>query len=667
MSSGDRAAHPDSTGESDHPPKPRLVLSVGIVGHRPKDLAKSSGDPAEPPRDKRLTKIADGVKEALAAIKAAALQARSANNNKVCFEEGYDAELILVSALAEGSDSLAADAALKLGYKLDAPLPFAKEDYLKDFKHTPPEEKKNDPAAIAIAEQETIAATGEFERLYGLARSVLQLPGQRRGAADNEEQGSRKENRAYEAAGLTVLSHSDILLAVWDGQLSRGRGGTAEMIAEAARAGLPIVLVDGNGKAPIEIRWRNLMPVPAPVVSIEDLPGYGLAECIQPVINELLRLPSVDEQQTAFTRWFAEKRHHINPRIGYPLLTALLWVRGIRGPDIFPNTPQALAQEYERDGSPIIRRDNAKTIKSLADAYGWADAVAFHYAQVFRSAFVMNFLFAALAVVAASASVLVHETETHATIREFAWWKPRLLVVAEIVLILSVVANTIVGWWRRWHGRWVEAREVAERLRTALPLWALGLRPAFFPGEEPTWTGWYARAVVRMQGLRAGDLNAGGLKPEQTLLINLLTGQCSYNRNNAQRMKRMNHRLEGVGLFLLAATVIVAIDHFLGSPLMHCTIGRILPAHEATIWLSAALPALATATYGIRVIGDFESIHRRAERTHHGLDQLITAIKNDPADFGLLRARARSGADIMLGDVSSWRLSAESRGLAIPG
>ena len=48
--------------------------------------------------------------------------------------------------------------------------------------------------------------------------------------------------------------------------------------------------------------------------------------------------------------------------------------------------------------------------------------------------------------------------------------------------------------------------------------------------------------------------------------------------------------------------------------------------------------------------------------------ELIKAVKkDDPADFGLLRARARSGADIMLGDVSSWRLSAESRGLAIPG
>ena len=46
---------------------------------------------------------------------------------------------------------------------------------------------------------------------------------------------------------------------------------------------------------------------------------------------------------------------------------------------------------------------------------------------------------------------------------------------------------------------------------------------------------------------------------------------------------------------------------------------------------------------------------------------LIAAIQQDPLDFSLLRARARSAADAMLGDVASWRLSAESRGLAVPG
>ena len=103
--------------KSRHPPKPRLVLSVGIVGHRPKDLAKASDDPAEPSPEDRLKKITADVTEALAAIKAAAIKARSTYDD--CFEEHSVAELVLVSALAEGSDRIAADAALKLGYRLE--------------------------------------------------------------------------------------------------------------------------------------------------------------------------------------------------------------------------------------------------------------------------------------------------------------------------------------------------------------------------------------------------------------------------------------------------------------------------------------------------------------------------------------------------------------------
>ena len=660
-----RGAAAQSAGEGRHPPKPRLVLSVGIVGHRPKDLAKASDDPAGPSPEDRLRKITADVTQALAAIQTAAATARSTYDD--CLEEHSVAELVLVSALAEGSDRIAADAALKLGYQLDAPLPFAEDEYLKDFKHKPPKEKKDDPAAIAAAEQETKIAIEEFYRLRKLARSVLELPGQRPLAGESAQDGSRKENRAYEAAGLTVLSHSDILLAVWDSELSRGRGGTADMIAEAARAGLPIVLVDANGFAPIEIRWRNLTPVPAPVVAIEDLPSHTLDKAIGPIVAALVRPPTREEEQTGLRRWLKEKRHVLNLRLGYPLMTALFGVRFIRRADILPNPPGALAKDYQRAAAPVVASGAEKDIASLAGAYGWADAVGFHYAQVFRSAFVMNFLFAALAVVAGSASLLVHDTEVEAAFPGLGWWWAHLPLL-ELILIGAVVLNTVVGWTMQWHGRWVEAREVAERLRTALPLWALGLRPAFFPGEEPTWTGWYARAVVRMQGLRAGNLSPGGLGPERKLLADLLTEQCKYNETNARRMHRMNLWLEVIGLLLLALTALVAVDHLADLGIVHCAIGRFLPEHEATIWLSAALPALATATYGIRLIGDFESIHLRAERTHRGLDELIKAIKkDDPADFGLLRARARSGADIMLGDVSSWRLSAESRGLAIPG
>jgi len=223
----------------------------------------------------------------------------------------------------------------------------------------------------------------------------------------------------------------------------------------------------------------------------------------------------------------------------------------------------------------------------------------------------------------------------------------------------------------------VEAREVAERLRIALPLWTLGLRPGAFPGEEATWTGWYVRAFARVQGLRSGDFSAPQFEAARAVLLSVLNDQCKYNANNAQRMGKLESHLEWTGLALFLFTLLVAADHFLTPILFHASsyvvagllglIGKQGLAHTVVVGLGAALPALATATYGIRVIGDFEGIHRRSERTHLALQELIKAVEEDPTDLALLRARARSAADIMLGDVSSWRLSAESRGLAIPG
>src|SRR5580700_6916560 len=643
-----QAATPKGANRSDHPPKPRFALAIGIVGHRLShwDDGKKGAD-GRPLRAEQLQKIAGDIRLALEAIKSAAIQA--CHDHESLFDDPPDAQqqapgLTLVSALADGADTIAAKAALGLGYALDAPLPFAQTEYEKDF--------SSDAVDGHIPLQ-------DFRALVGHARSVLQLPGRRRAEADTKEQGDLKENRAYEAAGLTVLSQADILLAVWDGKLSRGRGGTAEMVAEAARIGIPIVVVDANGEKPIELRWRGLMPTPAPIVALEDMPHAELDESTRRVVDELVRAPGAPEQRSGLQRWFEETFCSTNVRFGFPLLMSLLFTRWMRRTDIFPTPPDQLANDdYIEIAAPTLSSGKPGEIGWLANPYGWADAIAIYCSQLFRSAFVMNFVFAAAAVVVASYSVVMGE-------------HVRWPVVTEFFLIAFVVGNTNLAWIRRWHPRWFEAREVAERLRVALPLWTLGLRPAFFPGEEPTWTGWYARALVRTQGMRAGNLNNAGLAAERSVLLRMLASQCKYNLTNAERMHRMERGLEHVGYSLLGATLAIVVGHLfretLGQPLVQDLLSHVLPRHEVIIWLSVALPALATASYGIRVIGDFEGIFQRADRTHRQLDQLIAAIQQDSPDFSLMRARARSAADAMLGDVANWRLSAESRGLAVPG
>lgn len=127
--------------------------------------------------------------------------------------------LAVMSSLAEGADRLAAHRVLsRPNAKLIAPLPFSQEDYETDF--------------------EAEGSKAEFRKLLSRAAEVieLKLPARR--------------DEAYEAAGLYVLDHCDVLLAVWDGRDAQGRGGTGEIVSHARERNLPIAWVHaGNRKA----------------------------------------------------------------------------------------------------------------------------------------------------------------------------------------------------------------------------------------------------------------------------------------------------------------------------------------------------------------------------------------------------------------------------------
>lgn len=118
--------------------------------------------------------------------------------------------LVAVSSLAEGADRIVAERALARGGSLDVHLPLPPDVYADDFPDT----------------------TGEFDALLAAARTVTVV---------HQDDDSREA--AYERAGHAVLAQCDVLLALWDGEPARGRGGTADMVAHARRAGLPVRVV----------------------------------------------------------------------------------------------------------------------------------------------------------------------------------------------------------------------------------------------------------------------------------------------------------------------------------------------------------------------------------------------------------------------------------------
>src|SRR5208337_3311670 len=134
----------------------------------------------------------------------------------------------VLSPLAEGADRVVARAVLSdPNARLDVVLPLALEDYLEDF--TSEESRK------------------EFEELLSRCRKPVSLR-MRRIQDDCRDAGDQAELRrdAYRQVGQYVVDHCDVLIAIWDGQPSRGRGGTAETVQYAQEQSRPIIRVWGD-------------------------------------------------------------------------------------------------------------------------------------------------------------------------------------------------------------------------------------------------------------------------------------------------------------------------------------------------------------------------------------------------------------------------------------
>ncbi len=111
--------------------------------------------------------------------------------------------------------------------RLDVVLPLTLEDYLEEFA--------------------TEESRKEFGELLRRCRKPVPLR-MRRIRDDRHDPGDQAELRrqAYRQAGQYVVDHCDVLIAVWDGQPSRGRGGTAETIQYALEQNRPIIRVWGD-------------------------------------------------------------------------------------------------------------------------------------------------------------------------------------------------------------------------------------------------------------------------------------------------------------------------------------------------------------------------------------------------------------------------------------
>jgi hypothetical protein len=125
----------------------------------------------------------------------------------------YTPNLVGVTMLGPGADQLFAQIVLDLGGSLHVVVP---ADKYRD----------------GFAEQ---GDRESYDELYRRAADIERL----------EHTGSTEQ--AHMDGGKTVVDRAHVLIAVWDGQPSRGLGGTADVVAYARQRGVPVDVIWPQG------------------------------------------------------------------------------------------------------------------------------------------------------------------------------------------------------------------------------------------------------------------------------------------------------------------------------------------------------------------------------------------------------------------------------------
>lgn len=173
-----------------------MVLTIGFTGHRPN----------------RLRVSAEVIERRIGEVLLLVAGRRPGRH-------------IAISALAEGSDRMFARVGLAQGFALHALFPFKTADFATTF---------GDAAAVP-----------EFDALRARASKIEELPGR-----------LDEDGVAYERCGRLMVDRSLLLLAVWDGKPSAGRGGTPEIIEYARDKGVPVVWLNAVEDWPARVLSR---------------------------------------------------------------------------------------------------------------------------------------------------------------------------------------------------------------------------------------------------------------------------------------------------------------------------------------------------------------------------------------------------------------------------
>ena len=344
-----------------------------------------------------------------------------------------DTELCLIVGMAAGADILVVEAGLELGIRVEAVLPMPLEQYAADF------------------DSATLAHLRELLREPGVSCVELSCNAPAVGAVHSPEE----RDSMYANLSDTLIRRSSLLLALWDGQATRLKGGTAYTVlrflgvrTEENRGAETVELVASDEEpdvaAPL-VYW-------APTVRQGSPPATpGLPPCYLSGVGD-----NVLQMHSAMPLTLKHQLAELN---GYNVEFEHLSAGGELG------AQDSLLASLPDPGSAA---DNCM-LEDIDTQYGKADALAVYYQR--RS----DRLFGMFGVMAGAMGLayLIYDKLTQS----------RLLLIAYLLMLLSGLGLYQLLQGKRWFGKHLTYRALAETLRARFYLRLAGADHRVDAGE----------------------------------------------------------------------------------------------------------------------------------------------------------------------------------------
>jgi hypothetical protein len=591
----------------------------------------------------------------------------------------------LHALLAPGVDMMAMDLALARGWEVVTPLPFGLDlNIAVNCREVTEADARallhgdGEPSPAIAAQAEAMRDIAGRVQLFQLAEeddfvadrfiAALASPGDRHVTS---EYAILASERAAVAARI-MIEQSDLLVAIWDGATPGAIGGTRHSIESALYHGLPVIWIHAAEPDAVYI-------LEGPD-ALERLGPKQTPDEVAAFVAALASPADLDHWERA-ARFHSEQWHRRSSRRfhAYRRIETIFGGAGagrfFRSLVSHYETPDAIAvgsgAELLAAARALSGTDTAFVERLKTQAlrrFAWADGLSTYLSDAYRGGMVMNFLLSAMAVIAGVAYLPLVGVD---------WKWP--FAAAELLLLLAIVAITAVGRKRRWHGRWLETRRVAEYLRHAPNLLLLGVaRPvARWPqGSNTQWPEYYARQALRAVGLPRIVVTQDYLRSALVLLLaRHAEEQRSYHRDKAAKLARVHHGLDRLseGLFVLAIIsvstylLVIAAGYY---GLVPAKTGELLA--KPLTFLGLALPALGGAFAGIRYLGDFERFASISDVTAEKLEGLAARIETllsgaEPMlRYAQVASLAHAMDDVVIAEIESWQAVFAVKNMAVP-